>query len=105
MALQEKSCLQNALENHLFQISLVPNGGSGIFNVSNECTNMWNTLKMMEEKEIVARQNSKEGLEKKENACIVERIFLVSVLLSDCTALIALKHCFDCIKACLSTNS
>ena len=62
-----------------FRVSRVPKQWTGIFKVSNTCTNLCNN--MVEEKAGVEKQNSKKGFEKNEHACIVEgvlgfRIFL-----------------------------
>ena len=53
-----------------FRVSRVPQQWTGIFKVSNTCTNLCNN--MVEEKAGVEKQNSKKGFEKNEHACIVE---------------------------------
>ena len=54
------------------RVSRVPKQWTGIFKVSNTCTNLCNN--MVEEKAGVKKENSKKGFEKNEHACIVEGI-------------------------------
>ena len=79
MAYEKKKCIRMDQANYLFRVSRVPKHWTGIFQVSNTCTNLWNN--MVEENAGVEKQNSKKGFEKNEHACIVEgvlgfRIFL-----------------------------
>ena len=68
-----------------FRVSWVPKQRTGIFKVSNTCTNLYNN--MVEEKAGVEKQNSEKGFEKNEHACSVEGVFVVS----DPTARLYLK--------------
>ena len=58
---KRKSACEMLRQITFLRVSLVPKRCSGIFNVSNAWTNMWN--KMMEEKAGVERQNSKKEFE------------------------------------------
>ena len=69
---KRKSVYERIREITFFRVSRVPKQQTGIFKVSNTCTNLCNN--MVEEKAGVEKQNSEKGFEKNEHACSVEGV-------------------------------
>ena len=74
---KRKSVYERIRQVTFFRVSRVPKQRTGIFKVSNTCTNLCNN--MVKKKAGVKKQNSEKGFEKNEHACII-RIFWVSDL-------------------------
>ena len=70
---KRKSAYERIRQITFFRVSRVPKQRTGIFKVSNTCTNLYNN--MVEEKAGVEKQNSEKGFEKNEHASDVVGTF------------------------------